>query len=448
MGERIAAAIRQPAILAAVWICALVVLTGTLTRTRGQWRGRDFSDKYESAWALRHGIDPYPIDLTPIATRLGLETGGLIHASDTPTFLLCFEPLTYLPPQTAFRVWTIINAGALAIAMSLLLAHHRALSSPTAWLLAGLVLMSAPLNLNFYWGQSQLIILMLLVLAMRAIERERDDTAGIMIALAALLRAYPVLLVGYFVMRQKWRAVAFAIIGIAVGLLATVAMLGFAQTVSYTHGAAWVAGYSMMNRVDNLSLGAFVSRTFWALTGVAPGSSIDWARRTIAALAQLAVLGIAIRTTLAERNRDDPDWRIYSLWIATAIILSPVGWHHYLVLLVIPFVQMVAAAADGRAGSRAIWMAALCYVLSAVSLRVANRFMVPPPTAFQIALPWLARALEELSFIALLTGYIATYWFATDNVRGALVTVDEVGGTASDQSPLALFGSTRTTSSD
>jgi glycosyl transferase family 87 len=404
MGERIAAVMRRPAILAAVWICALIVLAGTFTRMRGQWRGRDFSDKYESAWALRHGIDPYPIDLAPIASQLGMETGGLIHASDTPTFLLCFEPLTYLRPRPAFWTWTAINACALAVAMYLLLAHRRGLSARTAWLLAGLILMSAPLNLNFYWGQSQLIILMLLACAMRAMERERDGAGGLLIAAAALLRAYPILLLGYFVLRRKWRALAFAIAGIGVGLLATVAMLGLAQTVSYMRGAAWVTGYSMMSRVDNLSLGPFLSRTFWAITGTAPGSSGDWVRRAVVAIAELAVLGIAIRATLADASLDDPDWRIYSLWIATAIMLSPVGWHHYLVLLAIPFVQMVAAAGDGRSNSRAIWMAAMCYVLSAVSLRVANRFLVPPPTAFQLALPWLARALEEMSFIALLTG--------------------------------------------
>src|SRR5215469_11368407 len=119
----------------------------------------------------------------------------------------------------------------------------------------------------------------------------------------------------------------------------------------------------MMSRLDNLSLGPFVSRTFWALTATAPGSSIDWIRRAIVTIADVAVLGIVIRATLAEAGRDDPDWRIYSLWTETAIVLSPVGWHHYFVLLAIPFVQMVAAAGNGRSGSRALWMAALCYVL-------------------------------------------------------------------------------------
>jgi hypothetical protein len=59
-------------------------------------------------------------------------------------------------------------------------------------------------------------------------------------------------------------------------------------------------------------------------------------------------------------------------------------------------------------------MAALCYMLIAVSNRVFNRLLIPPPTEFQLIFPWTARALEETSFIALLTGFIATYWFATD----------------------------------
>jgi len=408
---------RHPAVLAVAWICAVLILAGALTKMPGQWHRRDFSNYYESAWALRHGIDPYSADLTPIGDQLGLETGGLLHASETPPFLLCFEPLTWLRPRVAFWIWTGINFSALAIAMYLLLAHRRGLSRRTAWLLAGLILMSAPVNLNLYWGQSQLIVLALLAGAMRAMERKREGTAGLLIAAAALLRAYPLLLAGYFVIRRKWRAVAFATAGIAAGLFVTVATVGFTQSLSFVHGALWLTDYSIVNRVDNLSLGPLVSRTWWAFTGTAPGSSADWLRRAAIAVAGIVVLGMTIRATLADANRRDPDWRIYSLWIATAIMLSPVAWHHYLLLLTIPFVQLVASAAQGRSRSRAVWMAALAYALSAVSLRVFNRFLIPPPTDFQRTFPWLVRALEETSFVALLTGYVAAYWFATDHVR-------------------------------
>src|SRR5579863_7355708 len=224
-GERIAATMRQPAIIAAVWICALLMLAGTASKMPGQWHRRDFSNYYESAWALRNGIDPYSTLLTPIGAQLGLETGGLLHASETPPFLLCFEPLTRLQPRVAFWIWIAINFSALGFAMYLLVAHRRGLSGRTAWLLAGLLLMSAPVSLNLYWGQSQLIVLALMVAAMRAMERDRDGAAGLLIAAAALLRAYPLLLIGYFVFRRKWRALIFATIGITAGGFATVAIL-------------------------------------------------------------------------------------------------------------------------------------------------------------------------------------------------------------------------------
>jgi glycosyl transferase family 87 len=430
-GARIAAAIRQPAILAVIWICALLLLVGTLAKMPEQWHRRDFSNYYESAWALRHGLDPYSALLTPVGAQLGLETGGLLHASETPPFLLSFEPLTLIRPRPAFWIWTAINFSALALAMYWLLAHRRGLSVRTGWLLAGLILMSAPVNQNLYWGQSQLIVLALMVAAMRAMERERDGAAGLLIASAGLLRAYPLLLVGYFVVRRKWRAVAYASAGIAVGGFATVAALGLTQTLSFVHGASWLTDKYLATRVDNLSLAPFVSRTFWALTGTALGSD-DWARRAAIAVADTVVLGLTIRATLADTNRGDPDWRIYSLWIAASVMLSPVAWHHYLVLLTIPFVQMVAGSAQGRSSSRAVWMAALAYFLSAASLRVFNRFQIPPPTAFQLNFPWLARALEETGFISLLTGYVAAYWFATDQVRRVPATQPAIPGPTRD----------------
>ncbi|MFZ0677009.1 glycosyltransferase family 87 protein [Candidatus Binatus sp.] len=425
-GERIAAAMRQPVILAVIWICALLLLIGTLTKMPDQWHRRDFSNYYESAWAMRHGIDPYSTNLTLIGAQLGLETNWLVHASQTPPFLLCFEPLTRMRPRVAFWIWIAINFSALTIAMYLLLMPRRGLSGRTALLLVGLMLMSAPVNLNFYWGQSQLIVLALMVAAMRAMERDHDGAAGLLIAAAALLRAYPVLLVGYLVLRRKWRAVIFAMAGIAAGGFATLAILGLPQTLSFIHGALWLTDYRVVSPVDNLSLGPFVSRMFWSLTSTAPGSSADWVRRAAIATADVVVLGLTIRATLVDSDRRDPDWRIYSLWIATAVMLTPVGWHHYLVLLAIPFVQIVASATEDRSNSRAIWMAALAYFLSAISLRAFSRFMVPPPTAFQLALPWLARALEETSFVALLTGYISAYWFATDQVRVPMTDVAPV----------------------
>ena len=104
--NRIAAALRQPVMLALLWFAALSKFLRVFTSLPALAHRIDFTNYYDSAMTLRQGMDPYTTNLTAIGNRLGLETGPSIYASETPTFLLCFEPLTRFPPATAFWIWT------------------------------------------------------------------------------------------------------------------------------------------------------------------------------------------------------------------------------------------------------------------------------------------------------------------------------------------------------
>ncbi len=239
-GDRIAAALRRPAIVALILVAALWRFVGAFTSIPPLVHRLDFANYYDSAPALRSGIDPYTANLTAIGNKVGLETGALIHASETPFFLLCFEPLTRFPPATAFWIWTALNLAALAIAIYLLV-RRPGLDASTAWLLGALILAFYPVGWNFFWAQSQVLAMALLVMAMRAMEDERDGAAGLIVALAGLLRAFPFLLLGYFALRRNWRALKFAIVGAIAGGLITLAVLGFAQSLSFLNGARYVA---------------------------------------------------------------------------------------------------------------------------------------------------------------------------------------------------------------
>ena len=373
----------------------------------------DFANYYDSAVALRLGIDPYTTNLTAIGNRVGFETGPLIHASETPAFLLCFEPLTRFPPAIAFWIWTSMNLVALAAAIYLLLVRRPGLDASRAWLLGALILAFYPVGWNLSWAQSQVIVLALMVLAMRAIEDEREGAAGLIVALAGLLRAIPFLLLGYFALRREWRALKFAIVGTIAGALIPVVILGFPRCLSWAHGAAWVSNHDRMIYPLVISVAPFVSRMFWALFGSTTGLALDWLRLAAIAAADAIILGATIRATLIGAGRRDDDFRIYSLWIVTMVLLSPVAWHHYLVVLVIPFVQIAVAAGQDRASRRALWMAVGSYLLACVSLPITYP-MLARPTAFQLAFPSLSAPLLETGFFTLLMGYIAAYWFAVD----------------------------------
>jgi Gpi18-like mannosyltransferase len=198
-------------IVALIWIGALLELIRAFTKLPGPAHRLDFANYYDSAVALRHGLDPYTTDLTAIGNRFGLETGPLIHASGTPTYLLCFEPLTRFQPATALWIWSSLNLVALAIAIYLLLVRRPGFDASTAWLVGGLSLAFYPVSFNFFWAQTQVMLLLLMVLAMRAMEDERDGAAGLIVALAGLLRAFPFLLRIYVALRRKWRALIVAI---------------------------------------------------------------------------------------------------------------------------------------------------------------------------------------------------------------------------------------------
>ena len=69
----------------------------------------DHSIYYASAYLLRRGLNPYTTHLGAVAAALGLHT-RLPGATDPPTFLLMFEPLTILGPKKAYWTWQALNA--------------------------------------------------------------------------------------------------------------------------------------------------------------------------------------------------------------------------------------------------------------------------------------------------------------------------------------------------
>ncbi len=398
--------------LALIWIAALWRFIGAFTHLPPLAHRLDFANYYDSALALRYGLDPYTTNLTAIGNRVGFETGPLIHASETPALLLCLEPLTLFPPAAAFWIWISLNLVALAVAIYLLV-RRPGLDASTGWLLGALILAFYPVGWNFFWAQSQALTMALLVIAMRALEDEHEATAGLIIAIAGLLRAFPFLLLGYFALRRNWRALKFAIAGAIGGALVAVAILGFAQCFSFLNGAKYVADRDRMIFPFVISVAPFVSRMFWALFGESSSLAANWFRQTAIVAVDVLILTMTIRATLVGVGRRDDNSRIYSLWIGTSLLVSPIAWHHYLVLLVIPFVQIAGAAAQNRASRRALWMAVGSYLLASVSVPITYRLLARP-TAFQLAFPTLSAPLLETGFYTLLMGYVAAYWFAVD----------------------------------
>jgi hypothetical protein len=397
----------KPYIVIPLLVLAMIRITGAgaiLPTRENRW---DFSHYYLSALVLREGGDPYRTDLTPLGHQLGLQTDEINRATYPPTFLLCFAPLTRLAPRPAYWVWFAINLGALVLSLAMLLGPGSGIPRRLVPSLAALAVFYSPLWFHFYFAQSQLIILVILIFTMRACRREAHRTAGLLIAAAALLRVFPGVVAGYFIVRRDWRALAWTILGGAVGGLATLAIVGVHRSLGFLDAIGLVESQVWLGIPGNIAFRAVVERVFAFAAGANSGAGLGLAQDAVFVIGEAALLGATVWATIAPAGAPDPDARAFSLWVAAAIILAPTAWLHYLVLLYLPMACLIAAAAAGRTSRRAIAGMIVSYGI----LTVAP--IVLPVARSRLSLVAMT-ALRESVFLGLLAAFIALYWFAAD----------------------------------
>ncbi|HUY18056.1 MAG TPA: glycosyltransferase family 87 protein [Candidatus Binataceae bacterium] len=391
----------------AILIFVLAVLrVGVLGRTlSASFNPVDFSMYYCAGLTLRHGENPYRTEMAPLAKRLGLEKGYTVQTNDPPSFLLAFEPLTLLSPHQAYWAWQAVSAAAFAASLFLLLwPGYSGLGGPMALALAGFAILFPPVGNNFVIAQSKMLVLLPLVAMMRFMERKRDGLAGLMLAVAVLLRVFPLLLGGYLVLTRRWRVLGYTIAATLAGAIVTMAIMGVGTSLSFFTAVGSLSSERWLSTTSNISLMAFVSRIVWSLFGSAPGPLVEFVRRASVISVDLVVMYLVVRATLSA-GRDDREWRVFSLWIVASVMLSPTAWFHYLLLMLIPFVQMACAANRGAVRSRTLWMAVGCYLaigLTSDVLRLLSQH------------PQLIEKFREAESVSLLIAFVAVYWFAVD----------------------------------
>ena len=166
---------------------------------------------YEWTWIQREkdhrAVDDRIIGLVPI----------------TPFSTLIFWPLTGVPPLVAKQIWLEVNL-VLLVPLCWILRSMTGLSYQRIALVFAL---SFPLHRNFMYGQFYLLLLLLIVAACWAYLRGSFALAGMLVAVAAACKIFPVLFFVFFLRRRAWGAVVSgAITGLA-AFAASVAVFGW-----------------------------------------------------------------------------------------------------------------------------------------------------------------------------------------------------------------------------
>ncbi len=403
---------RRHAVAAALCIAAALYAFGVYRQLPSiPVYGGDFDAYYLPAAQLLKGMNPY---LTPG------PHGGV---TDTPTWLLCFEPLAMLTLSTAYWTWIWINVSALLLSIWLLI-RESDIRGADAVSVAAILWMYPPLASIFWFGQSEILLCLVLVLMLVALRRNHDRLAGLSLAAAALLRAYPLGLVGYLLVLRRWRALGWTGVGLLIGGVVTILFVGWSTVETYStligmSGGGGLFGLSstlnvphgLLKHPANLNLGWFV-KWLYDRTSSRP---LPVYVTMLAALAEISAVTVCFWATKGIRA-DDPDWRGFGLWIATITLISPLAFYVFLSCFLPMIVGMAAAWRRQEIPRRALYAISGSYLVTTL-VPCPGHPIFPVAHAAMLALEknhlHIVHLLTENEFTSLALAWLAAFWFVT-----------------------------------
>jgi len=362
----------------AVWIAALITIIGA---------GMIYADKAaedRSAFIRwRHQV-------------LEMMAGANIYDDyffpNPPIMPLTLYPLMALPPVEGAVAWFAIKALLAAASVVLCLRMVRLGDRPVpSWVQAMIVLLSLrPIMSDLHHGNTNILILFLVVATVTAWRKGYDVLAGLILAYAIAFKVTPGLFLVYFAYKRSWRTVGSAALGMGIFLLIVPSIFLGPAFNGLCLGSWWhqilspyVNNGAMSSQEINQSMIGVLSRLLIKSTrtdeyGVKIHVNlVAWDPKLVANLLKGLSVGMVgllawLCRTRSER-RDDP--RLlgeFSLVVLTMLFVSERSWKHHYVTLLLPYTYLCYRA--GMPGlsrrSRAILGGALA--LSAVLIATTS----------------------------------------------------------------------------
>ena len=313
----------------------------------------DTSRMYEWTW-LQREKDQRAIDIRVI---------GLIPI--TPFSTLAIWPLAGLAPLTAKHIWILLNL-VLLVPLGWLLRSMTRLSYQRIALAFSL---SVPLYRNLQFGQFYVLLLLLIVAACWAYLRGHRRLAGVLVAIAAACKIFPVLFFVFFLQRRDWRALVWGAITAAGAACVSVAVFGWNVHRTYLHEVLpWALhGGGLQPYVPVASFSGILHRLFLSEPqwNPHPWHSSPLCYALLLPALQMLVLAPAI---LLIRRGDRTRSRILLEWSAlltASLTISTLPASYNFVLMALPMCIVAALLLRRRQYG---WLAALVFAYICIGL--------------------------------------------------------------------------------
>ena len=274
-----------------------------------------YQDSLAAKWAVRFG------DGNPL-----WHYGPVEHLLTLPLF--AFRDL-----RTAYMAWLIVNYVFLAGILILACSVFQSGRSKWLWrsVTAIVILNYGPLFEALTQRTIEIFELLLIFSAFALFLRGREAASGAAIGFAAMAKFLPLIFLPYLVLKRQMRALFAAVISIAVIAVAAEAVLGW----RYSGTIVQLRSGGLIEGDTDQSLAGMIRRILvWTRSPLSPSPLIFGA--IILAIAGIAWLFLHTRNAAAV---EDLEW---STLIAVMVLLPPHNEQYYFVLLLFPYLALLA----------------------------------------------------------------------------------------------------------
>ncbi|WP_156994296.1 glycosyltransferase family 87 protein [Pseudonocardia acaciae] len=265
----------------------------------------DFESFWQSTVALREGADLY-------------LTGTTAVNLNPPLLAILMLPLAWLQPLAAYHLFALLNL-VLIVGSVIAVAERVRLRPGWAMVAVGALLASSPLHGTLALGQVYGLLTAAITAAWLAQRRGRTVLAGVAVGLAIALKPSLLPLLAWPALRYRWDTVGAAV---------TTAL---AATGLGVLGAGWDATVEWFGVLHAVRPDGFLDNDSLACLAVRFGLP-TWPGYAVASVLMVITL------YRARRRREMAVWSI----TAAALLLAPIAWNNYLVLLA-PTVPLLLA---------------------------------------------------------------------------------------------------------
>lgn len=213
-GSLYLARMAQRALTVLAWLAAILILA-VAVMSYSKWAHAlpDVGAYWDGAAAIARGESPYNASHGVLPKRY-------IYP---PLLATLLAPSVSVTRDFALAVWMAANLA--GVALSLMVCVRllgRRLSA--SWIVLAACIGIAPVIANLEEGQTNLWVLLLVLLAVEAAEQERPGAAGVLLGLATHMKVLPVAVIVAFALQRRWRSVHWAGAALAAGVAATCAI--------------------------------------------------------------------------------------------------------------------------------------------------------------------------------------------------------------------------------